>query len=157
MKTELKNLIGKKILEVWINEEYLKFVTDQGNFVYQVTGDCCSHSYFYDFFGIKNLLNNTVESVEAVELLPSDVVCYNQSERGGDVIQVYGYRITSKLSDEHSWGGTTSVFSFRNSSNGYYGGSIDQVEPRDENSYYRNAFSGQTGEMKKLEEDIASI
>lgn len=36
---------------------------------------------------------------------------------------MYGYKIIS----ESKWGDQTSVFSFRNSSNGYYGGWMDLV------------------------------
>ena len=42
-----------------------------------------------------------------------------------EYIQVYGYRLTTL---SRKWGPVSSVFSFRNSSNGYYGGSIDSKQ-----------------------------
>lgn len=157
MKTELKNLVGKKVLEIWANSEFMKFVTDQGNYMYQVTGDCCSSSFFYDFYGVENLLNRVVENVESIELLPSDVVASNNSGYV-DLTQVYGYKITTTL-PEDSWGGVTSVFSFRNISNGYYGGSIDQVEPKKENEYYSYHinFPVETGEMKQITKNESDL
>lgn len=119
MNTELKDLIGKKVTNIFVNEEYLRFKTDNGTFTYQVSGDCCSHSYFYDFYGVKNLLENgVIKEIKSVELHPTDLLV-NQN----DYIQVYGYQITTESKD---YGDVTSVFSFRNSSNGYYGGSIDK-------------------------------
>lgn len=155
MKTELKNLIGKKVLEIWANSEFMKFVTDQGNYIYQVTGDCCSSSFFYDFYGVEYLLNRVVEDVIEIDLLPSDAVV-----RGNDgELKIYGYKITSKLPEEDYWGGVTSVFSFRNESNGYYGGSIDQVEPKEDEKYYSYdiSFPINTGEMKQITKDISDI
>ncbi len=127
---ELKNLIGKKVNRVFINSNYLKFETDKGNLVYKVSGDCCSHSYFHDFFGVKNLLENgVVKDVKEVELLSGDVLVENNSEEGygGEKLKVYGYQITT----EGKYGDMTSVFSFRNASNGYYGGGIDQIDNGD--------------------------
>ena len=127
METELKDLVGKKVLKIFINQEYLKFVTDSGEFTYVVTGDCCSTSYFYDFYGVKNLLDNgKIKEIKQVELHPTDLLV--TSSRYEDCIQVYGYQITT---ESEVYGDVTSVFSFRNASNGYYGGSIDKTENRE--------------------------
>lgn len=123
MNTELKNLIGKKVLKVFMDEGYLRFETDGGNLTYAVGGDCCSHSFFYDFYGVKNLLENgAVKEVKSVELHPTDLLT---KQNDYDCIQVYGYQITTESKD---YGEVTSVFSFRNSSNGYYGGYIDEID-----------------------------
>ena len=123
MKTELKDLIGRKVKKIFLNTEYLKFETDQGDLVYQATGDCCSSSYFFDFYGVENLLKNgKVLKITTVNLLPSDVVRANED---GGCVQVYGYQVTTESED---YGDVTSVFSLRNSSNGYYGGSIGKVD-----------------------------
>ena len=129
METELKDLVGKKINKVFINEMYLKFETDGGNFVYEVTGDCCSYSFFYDFYGVKNFLEGgKVTEVKEVELDPTDLFVVPDK---GDVTAVYGFAITTAPKENDYYGERTSVFSFRNESNGYYGGSIDKVEDRE--------------------------
>lgn len=123
METPLSDLVGKKIDKIFINSEYLKFVTSEGNFTYVVQGDCCSHSYFYDFYGVKNLIENgKIIDIKTVELLPSDVFYLNKNY--SNEIKVYGFQITT----EGKYGEVTSVFSFRNSSNGYYGGWIKKLE-----------------------------
>lgn len=125
MQTELKDLIGKKITKIYINEEYLRFDTDNGNYTYVVSGDCCSHSYFYDFYGVKNLLENgAIKEIKNVQLDPTDL---KVRDPHGDDIKVYGYQFTT----EGKYGDVTAVFSFRNSSNGYYGGDIQLCENKD--------------------------
>ena len=125
-KEELANkLIGKKINKIFLNSEYLKFETDQGNVLFEVYGDCCSHSYFYDFYGVKKLLQNgPVTDFKSIDLKEGD---YNNwidpnKEYDYDYIQCYGYAITTVNPE---FGEQTSVFSFRNKSNGYYGGSLE--------------------------------
>jgi len=54
----MEKLVGKKINKVFISEEYLKFETDKGDVCYRVDGDCCSHSYFYDFQNVNRLIKN---------------------------------------------------------------------------------------------------
>ena len=46
--------------------------------------------------------------------------------RGSGVVRVYGYRIAS---DHPTWGEVTAVMSFRNDSNGYYGGELVPAGP----------------------------
>lgn len=127
METELKDLVGRKITRVYVNQEYLKFDTDGPSYTYSVDGDCCSHSYFYDFYGVANLLENgKITEIKGVELHPTDLMIEDTS----DDIKVYGYQITTE--SERGYGPVTAVFSFRNSSNGYYGGDISSCENRDD-------------------------
>lgn len=126
---KLQQLVGQKIKQIFFNENYLKFVTDKGNYVFGVDGDCCSSSYFYDFYGVKNLLNNgEVKEVKQVELSPTDIKkgageYYDEEDKksSDSSIQVYGYQLTTT---NNKFGDVTSVFSFRNYSNGYYGGEL---------------------------------
>lgn len=116
----MNELIGKKIKKLYINEKYLKFDTDQGPVVYEVYGECCSHSVFYDFYGVKNLLENgKVIDVSEVELHPD---LSKDTKKYQEEIQVYGYQITT---ESEKFGPVTSVVSFRNYSNGYYGGFLN--------------------------------
>ena len=109
---------------------------------YEVEGDCCSYSYFHDFFGVPHLLNNgAVTEVGDVDLAPDDPRFKRPAkadERPADMdydhpdywdysdedIQVYGYKIVTA---HPVFGEVTSVLSFRNSSNGYYGGWMDRT------------------------------
>ncbi len=119
-------LVGKKVKEVYMNQEYLKFVTDKGNVVFTVYGDCCSSSYFHDFYGVKKLLENgEVVNFKEVELKEGDYNWVPENHDGAECIQCYGYAITT-VSPE--FGEVTSIFSFRNSSNGYYGGSLELAD-----------------------------
>lgn len=125
-----KLLLGRKVEKIFFNEDYLKFETDGGSFVFGVSGDCCSSSIFYDFYGVKNLLENgEIVDAKTVDLTPDDIkeMEYGHSDKKGehDQISVYGFQLTTK---NKKFGEVTSVFSFRNYSNGYYGGSMYLVE-----------------------------
>lgn len=98
---------------------------------YTVEGDCCSSSYFFDMHGVEHLLNNgPVTAFEAVSLSPGDVGYQDPDatrREYDEEVKVYGYRLTT----EHpKFGPVSSVFSFRNSSNGYYGGWMYLAEGR---------------------------
>ena len=113
-ENDLQLLVGKEITAIYIGEYKLVFDTTTGKIAYTVEGDCCSHSYFYDFVGVNKLLQN--RKVVAVEDIKLEEV---QSEDEWEDIKVYGYSITT---EDPKFGEVTSVLSFRNSSNGYYGG-----------------------------------
>ena len=113
----LEKLVGKKIKKIFFNENYLKFETDDGNFCFTVEGDCCSHSVFYDFYGVKKLLENSkVLSVKEIQLTDDDK---KDNKMYQEEVSKYGYEI---VTENKEFGEQTSVFSFRNYSNGYYGG-----------------------------------
>lgn len=128
-------LNGKTIERIYLNKTTLTFVTDAGSVSFAVVGECCSTSYFFDFYGVANLLGSAVVDFEKVDLSPGDPgynkKTYQTKPKGNPkgkaakaapsnlVTKVYGYRITT----EHPvFGKVSSVLSFRNDSNGYYGG-----------------------------------
>ena len=121
-----QKLVGKKVLRIYMNEDFLKFETDNGNVVFWVDGDCCSSSVFYDFYGVKKLLNNgSITEVKEVELTTDDKKLNRlDKENSDDSIACYGFQITT---EDKELGLVTSVFSFRNYSNGYYGGSLEEA------------------------------
>lgn len=122
-KEKMEEMIGASVKRIFITQDHLQFETDKGSFAFSVDGDCCSHSVFYDFYGVLNLLNNgKITEVKEVNLDPRDKD-YNDVRNGYDSqdIKIYGVQFTTE-SDEY--GQMTSVFSFRNYSNGYYGGSL---------------------------------
>lgn len=119
--TYFNELEGRVIKAVYMDEDNLQFDTDAGLVSYTVEGDCCSHSFFYDFYGVEKLVGSKVIRVEDVPLDPTDLKAKNDSY---EEIKVYGYRIVF----EGEYGEQSAVFSFRNSSNGYYGGWAEKVD-----------------------------
>lgn len=122
-----KDLIGKKIERIFISEKYLRFITDKGPVTYKAEGDCCSQSVFYDFYGVKKLFENgKVIAVSGISLSDEErnEKILNDKKNYQESIDIYGYDITT-VSEE--FGEMTSAFSFRNYSNGYYGGSMREV------------------------------
>lgn len=120
MSCPLDILVGKKINAVYINDRFLRFDFDGVNFiVFTVEGDCCSHSYFYDFYGVKKLLDNgPVISVREIALEDPEI---KKDEDGycAECTRAYGFEL---VTESREFGEQTSVVSFRNDSNGYYGG-----------------------------------
>lgn len=117
----MNNLVGAKIQQIFMDFDVLTFITDKGNFSYGVTADCCSSSYFYDFHGVQKLLENgPVVSTRSIDLEDPD----DEDARRGDVVVAYGFEI---VTEHPKWGEQTSVVSFRNDSNGYYGGSLVRI------------------------------
>src|SRR3972149_4416951 len=113
----MEELIGQQVIGLSAsgNKEFLAFDTVEGEMVaYQAEADCCSESWFADITGIGNLIGYIVRTVDEIEL-PG----YNVEDGRGrqEEDEVYGFRIRSD-------GGTTDIV-FRNSSNGYYGGSLN--------------------------------
>jgi hypothetical protein len=118
-ETGLTKLVGRTITSIAMNDEYLRFDTDQGTLTFTVEGDCCSHSYFHDFMGVEKLLKNgPVISIAAVSL---DVEV--AEDRSDDYIAAYGFEV---VIEDPVFGPVTAVFSFRNASNGYYGGWMEE-------------------------------
>lgn len=118
----MEELIGSKILDIEIagDELWLKFTTSSNSFIYQANGDCCSESWFSEIINLDFLINHTVSEVEYLDLPLLNQVdghCRQKSDR------FYGFRIATEA------GHTTIVF--RNSSNGYYGGDCQFLEPDD--------------------------
>ena len=118
----IKKLVGASVKKIFMDSQHLTFETDKGDIAFGVYGDCCSSSFFYDFYGVKNLLGNGV----ILEVKEKDL---EEGERkphqNYDCISCYGIQITTESKE---FGKVTSVFSFRNDSNGYYGGSLEHGE-----------------------------
>lgn len=116
----LNSLTGRTIhgIAVADGEQTMRFDTDRGPIFIDAVGDCCSQSYFEELIGLRSLIVpvGTVQPVQATEVL-------DYEDRAEDVdngvIQHYGYRIATLQG--------FATLAFRNESNGYYGGSLEQV------------------------------
>lgn len=97
--------------------------------IFEAEGDCCSETWFADFIGLDYLRGKTLESIEDLEL---DIDTKKLSELGfqldaryrQEVERFYSLRINKR----------TEII-YRNSSNGYYGGSIGAVNVVDGDSF----------------------
>jgi hypothetical protein len=126
-------LIGASVQAIYWSESTVVFETDRGQVAYTVEGDCCSSSYFHDFYGVEHLLaNGPVEDFCSFELGPGDAGYRAETWEQGvakqmdeAVVEVYGYRLTTMHPE---YGPVTSILSFRNASNGYYGGWMSLVK-----------------------------
>lgn len=137
MAKELKDaLVGKVIRKIYMNEDNLFFVTDTELIVQDLMADCCSTSYFYDFIGAKKVIGRKVTNVEEIELdINNTDILEEKSSWGGiimkdnkeedELIEIYGIKITV---EDEVYGELTGVFSFRNASNGYYGGWLNKTK-----------------------------
>ena len=111
----MKQLIGKKITELRISadQSVLAFYTDQGVIAYETYGDCCSETWFADITGVSALLGGTVQTADEVSM---DGYNVEDGRTRQDFDEAYGVKLTTDK-------GYSDIV-FRNSSNGYYGGSI---------------------------------
>lgn len=111
----MKRLVGKKITELRISadQSVLAFYTDQGVIAYETYGDCCSETWFADITGVSALLGGTVQTADEVSM---DGYNVEDGRTRQDFDEAYGVKITTDK-------GYSDIV-FRNSSNGYYGGSI---------------------------------
>ena len=111
----MKELVGKTIQGVRVSEDQhvLMFDTDNGVVAYETYGDCCSETWFADITGFAALIGGTVRSAEEIPL-PEYNVEDGRGRQESD--EAYGVKI---ITDK----GYADIV-YRNSSNGYYGGSI---------------------------------
>lgn len=125
----MQELLGSIVNKMSVNEDQsvLKFETDQGDKLFVAYGDCCSETWFADILIQNNFTGFRV--IEVVDLeLPNFVQKLIESDGRSrqEYDTVYGYRV--KLKDDRSWQWSEIEIIFRNSSNGYYGGSVDFKE-----------------------------
>lgn len=118
MKENIWKLEGKTARSVWASEDQqsLAFLCDGEHGVrWDADGDCCSVSWFADIVGLRALIGATVSRVEEIDL---ETLGYRTDDGRGrqECDQAYGFKI---ITDK----GWVDVI-FRNSSNGYYGGSM---------------------------------
>jgi len=113
---ELNSLIGKTVtnLFVGVGENDLYFVTKEYIYRLPTYGDCCSETWFSDVTGFNALIGSPVISIEEKDL--------PQEEDGRtrqECDQFMGFTIKTEK-------GHSDVL-YRNSSNGCYGGSADDL------------------------------
>ena len=112
----MKDLQYNIVREIYISEDdhILTFICNLGGQKSYITeGDCCSETWFADIIGVENLLEAMVEQIrENFEIHHPE----NDGRCRQEVDSIYSYTLRTKKGD--------CDIIFRNSSNGYYGGSI---------------------------------
>lgn len=103
-----------------ITPDLISFKFKDNSFLsYYAEGECCSESWFSDFFNINSLINTKILRVSFIDLEE-----YGYNTEDGRSLQhsdsVYGVKFITEKG--------VSVLSFRNSSNGYYGGSMERTQ-----------------------------
>jgi hypothetical protein len=121
----MDEVIGRTITAIHLNEDntLLRFDTDQGPLFWSAEGDCCSESWIEEINHVESLIGNTVEAVKEMDQAEAE-----GTRQDWDVI--YGYQLTTR--------GGHSLIAFRNSSNGYYGGSLDSIAAAEIKEWYGN-------------------
>ena len=137
----MKELIGKKILGVMANpdNDYWRFITDQGDVDYYCFADCCSESWINHVNGLDELVGYTVWNVDDIDFHALLKVEPEATRQEYD--DVLFHRVKTEKG--------TCTFEFRNSSNGYYGGSLDYVEPDEV-----QGFNDFTADLAHIKEDF---
>lgn len=117
MHSGIESLRGRKVVAARFDDDTLSIETDTGNLAYVVHGDCCSESWWHLFDGVKNLIGGTV-----VGFFEGDASDIDENDGRGrqESESIYSIGIVTDKG--------TSRIVFRNSSNGYYGGWIQQGE-----------------------------
>ncbi len=119
----MKELFKETIFRMYMDadKEYLVFRTMHGGteyIIYTADAQCCSDSWFESITNPEYLVGNEIigieEKIEREEIVPETD---DMSQR---ILRIYGY--TFKTSQGYS------DIEFRNSSNGYYGGSCELVD-----------------------------
>jgi hypothetical protein len=113
-------LVGKTILGIDSDKEYIIFKTDVGDIKYEAYGDCCSYTW------IEHLECPDLGSGAEV-LGIEDLNLGSEEQHEYDVVQFYQSLVKTNK-------GTISI-EYRNSSNGYYGGELQRVNERGEHQY----------------------
>lgn len=114
----MKFLINEYVTGLRISDDQSVLIVDTPDamIVYQAVGDCCSETWFADIIGVKYLIGATVKKVENLELTNYNLDD-NRCRQDEDI--AYGVKL---ITDK----GEANII-YRNSSNGYYGGSVEFI------------------------------
>lgn len=130
MYDTLEHLIGETVQRILLDKRKsaIRFECLSGKTVnYSCDGDCCSFSWIEHMEGVSALIGAKVigyESVDIDHVLPTGEYgggsVKDEHGESHDCLQFYGYKLMTV------WGHF--LMEMRNSSNGYYGGSLDYRE-----------------------------
>lgn len=106
-------LIGKTITALYLADDQQAMRCDVGpeQIIARADGDCCSHTWIEHVEDPESIIGSEVLSASDISM------SREEEEKDGDHIQFYGFKIQTVKG--------ACVIDYRNSSNGYYGGSLE--------------------------------
>ena len=116
--TKTHELVGKTVRAVFLAEDRaaIKLELSTGDCVVGLAdGDCCSSTWIEDVIGVDALIDQPITSVEELEL-PEHLKVPTKTDNYEEEMQYYGLALRTNKG--------TCTIAYRNSSNGYYGGSL---------------------------------
>ena len=123
-RTTLALLVGRKVSSFSLTAEVITFETDAGPLRYRADGDCCSRSWFEGADAPDAIIGEVlvVDEVDGTEVwTDTDGNEVDQLARNADELRrTYFYRVFTARG--------CCTIDMRNSSNGYYGGSVELIE-----------------------------
>lgn len=114
---EFVSLLGRVVKKLYVSADdtRLAFELKTGSFlIWELYSECCSQTWFADILGIKDLINSKI--IDVTSWFPDSV---EDGRSLQEVERFYGIKI-------HHEKGITDII-FRNSSNGYYGGYLNNA------------------------------
>jgi hypothetical protein len=118
VKTE-EILLGKTIKQIDLSsdDEAIKFTLDNDEeIIAKCDGDCCSHTWIEDLLNLESVIGSPILEVYDLELPPELRHPSFVNPDGEEEMEYYGLAIKTLKG--------TATIAYRNSSNGYYGGSL---------------------------------
>lgn len=108
-------LVGKTLTGVKLatDKEAIKFQTTDGDIVARCDADCCSYTWIES---IENTIRDFPALVTSAEDIEDGLPETVENDPEHDYLQFYGFKVTTDKG--------VLVIDYRNSSNGYYGGSL---------------------------------
>jgi len=119
----MKELAGRTIERVERDEKshHLAFYTSKGErLLYVCVDDCtCDETWVHHFSGVSAVLGGTISAIEEIPEYESYPATRQEDDHGEHRVRdrVFGYRLITNKG--------TAVVELRNSSNGYYNGSME--------------------------------
>lgn len=117
-------LIGKVVEKIYISNDdqcFLKLVGSDFEVCLEAEGECCANCYFSEIYNADSLRGREIEGIDFVEIATK--VQTEKSRQEYDDIMGIRIRLKSDRYDIDNFGKTCFI-GVRNSSNGYYGGTV---------------------------------
>jgi hypothetical protein len=133
-------LIGKIItsIDLAADRQAIRFILADGSEVTALCdGDCCSHTWIEDVINPEAAIGSEVLRAQDIELPEEFQTLPTKTDNYEDSVQFYGFEITTAKG--------TFLLAYRNSSNGYYGGSL---EWGGEGRYYGGVYGQNASDCK---------
>ena len=110
---------GKAYSRIMVSDYQMALQHESGWILLDTEAECCSDTWFAEVIKAKDIMGKTIKQVEELRLHECEV---KDDGRGSqDVDLIYGYKLRAE-------DGSFCLITFRNSSNGYYGGSVSARE-----------------------------